>query len=118
MKKKLAEAGKVPENCPFLTSRDVNVELWNKLKKNNSREPRDVDTNMRAVQKLHNTEASLLLNASSVLYELIESGENNLDPRIMKVHDLLLQGMQMSGRVHLKIDSMRRANMRQYIETT
>jgi hypothetical protein len=117
VKKKLAEVSKIPENCSFLNSRDVNPEFWEKLKgKEYPREVRDVDTNYRAVQKLHNAESSIIMQAAATLVEYTEAMPGGPPAELGKVNELLMAALQMGGRVHQKFDSARRANLRPHID--
>ena len=114
LKKRLAEGGKAPSNCNFLWVKDVNPEIWARLQINDIRVR---DTVMTKVHDLHNAQSSLNLQATSMLFDILQ--ENNLqeDPRVSLAHNKLLSSLQVAGQVSQKFDSIRRANIRPWVKS-
>lgn len=103
--KRKMEAGKLPSNCAFLTTKMTNPEIFRNL----PTFQRTVDSKIQDIQKLTGASASLLISAASFLTTgLATATLNNRDVDFKTPLDFLKDSLSLAGKANQMTNQLRR----------
>ena len=104
--KKTLEAAKIPSNCSFLATKQVNKEIWTST----SPDIRSRDYTLQEVQKTHGAMSATILQAVDELNSFkAQTPANNL---VKPVIDKLKDALKLAGKANQQMNSHRRESFK------